>query len=190
MGRYNGRVFVTAKEIENGAIPVDSKLDLLSENPVSNRAVAEFAQDVTENLADLESSFEGVGTAKKLKPGLLPDGVPTEVDDKLSATSTKPVQNKVVHAAIGQLQTSMDNVGEAAFFAKTAVEGLGPKVTVLEGRIEYHVETLQRSIGNVGSTVARHENAISNLNEAVGDVDAALDAIIALQNNLIGGDGE
>ena len=38
------------------------------------------------------------------------DIAPANVDTELSATSTNPVQNKAIYAAIGDVQTVIDNI--------------------------------------------------------------------------------
>ena len=56
-------------------------------------------------------------TAEKNKLSGIADGAnKTTVDSALSSTSTNPVQNKVVDAAITELQSAIGNLGSAKVF--------------------------------------------------------------------------
>lgn len=62
----------------------------------------EKGNDSAEVLTDMQSMAESVDTAL--------DNVNIEVDNSLSPTSENPVQNKVIYATIGNLETILETL--------------------------------------------------------------------------------
>ena len=111
--------------IEDGAnkTVVDTALSATSTNPVENKAVKAAIDDINEaietldgdshthaNQAVLDATTASYTTAEKTKLGNIEDGAnKTVVDTALSETSTNPVENKAVYAAIkGVTDTNTD----------------------------------------------------------------------------------
>ena len=111
--------------IEDGAnkTVVDTALSDTSSNPVQNKAVKAAIDDINEaietldgdshthaNQAVLDATTASYTTAEKTKLGNIEDGAnKTVVDTALSETSTNPVENKAVYAAIkGVTDTNTD----------------------------------------------------------------------------------
>lgn len=95
--------------VEDGAnkTVVDAALDAASTNPVQNKAV-KAALDTKAGTAVATESANGLMSAEdKVKLGGIEDGATRViVDDSISGTSTNPVQNKAVKAALdGKLST-------------------------------------------------------------------------------------
>ena len=120
---------------------IDSELSETSTNPVQNKVVKEkidyviqHSNTVAESVSD--DFVEGTLTAKKAecdaagnvisttyaKKSEIPEGV--TVDSALSSTSTNPVQNKVVKAAIDAAQADAAAAQALAETAESAVSAL------------------------------------------------------------------
>lgn len=102
-----------------------------------------------------------------------------EADPALNGTSSHPIANKAVTGKVLELFTGLDSVRNMAVAAqttaddaKTLAENARAEVSNLQGMTQNHI--LPR---------------LGDLEAAVGDAEAALDAIIAMQNHLIGGGG-
>lgn len=64
MGYFNGRFFVSATEIDTGAVPVETELDETSVNPIANGAVAA-------HIHDMESAFNITERVNLINPAEL-----------------------------------------------------------------------------------------------------------------------
>ena len=143
--------------------------------------------------------------------GNLPD-----VDDALSLESENPVQNKVVTQAIGNIETALDNKVNQDLFNGVVLnlfDEISEKADAssLEGKAD--LSDLQIKMDKVMGTdtqyagfdgIAPQVRAITpdtkptenstklitsgGVYSALGDVESALDSIIAMQEELIGGD--
>lgn len=103
--------------------------------------------------------------------------VHVEAEDALSATSVNPVQNQVVHRHLFVLQNQMQLVSDRA---EAAVQKATDAHTLANaaGREAYQVKQILEY--DVTPRTAALESA-------VGDMDAALEGIIAIQQTLMGG---
>ena len=114
------------------------------------------------NAEDINAVADAVIALEEKTPsgGVTPDGTPIIIDDQMSPTSENPVQNKVVKAYIDEQNNS--------------------------------TKALAASAGQMAQQAnQKAESALSEAqanSEAIGDIDTALDGIIAIQNELIGGD--
>ena len=102
-----------------------------------------------------------------------------EVDDALSATSTKPVQNKVIQQITSTLTTKVEqalSLGSVAYINAGTAHDVANEAGLL---------------GHQAKQIIDYEMTprIKALETAVGDVETALDGILAIQERLLGGDG-
>lgn len=98
-----------------GGVYVDTVLSENSENPVQNRVIQGVVQDVyssTDAALELKLSVSDTMLLSYIDSlftsggGTAPDYAGITVDDALSPTSTNPVQNKVIDAALDDLVTT------------------------------------------------------------------------------------
>jgi hypothetical protein len=114
------------------------------------------------------------------------------VDDKMSNTSTNPVQNKVAKAYVDQIVTKFE------FWANSEHDKLVTEVSneVNTSFTEYAKNLVHKDGEKVLSTndftneyKAKLDESVSQkyVDTIVGDIEAVLDSIISAQENLIGG---
>lgn len=148
----------------------------------------------------------GGTTCTPLKP--TGGGGSITVDSELSATSTNPVENRVVKTAIDGVLTSVasaqstankaqstadtalntaNSAGQTAYFVKQEWERtMLPKV---EG-MEKDIAAIETQVGNIDTTATNALEKAEQVEATIDGIDTALERIIAMQNELIGGDGE
>lgn len=116
-------------------VTVDSQLSDTSTNPVQNKVVKQ-AIDNKQDKLNSGQNIKTVNGQSILGSGNIEiqGGGSVTVDSSLSETSTNPVQNKVVKAALNEKQTAIDNLSTALNEkgSKTDVEALQDKVATLE----------------------------------------------------------
>lgn len=93
---------------DGNEVTVDSELNETSKNPVQNKAVHAAITNITENYVQKVdrkglSTNDYTTTEKNKLAGIATGANKTTVDSALSSSSTNPVQNKVVYAAIKSL---------------------------------------------------------------------------------------
>jgi hypothetical protein len=89
-------------------ITIDSALSSASENPVQNKVITNALSGKVDVITGKGLSTEDYTTAEKTKVAGIEDGAnKTVVDANLSQTSTNPVQNKTVNAALAVKQDKL-----------------------------------------------------------------------------------
>lgn len=74
-----------------------------STNPVQNKIIKAALDDKVDKVDGKQLSTEDFTTELKTKlDGIDPDATKITIDEELSSTSTNPVQNKVINAALGE----------------------------------------------------------------------------------------
>lgn len=184
-------VNIKGKDGADGGVTVDENLSATSTNPLQNRAVYDLSQsifsrikgvsdDIPTKVSVLENDAGYIKTVNNTKPDsngnvtiAVSGGADITVDSTLSSTSTNPVQNKVINAALDNklgihdtaLYARMDSAGYviANTYVKS-VNGVAPD-----------------SYGNVAITVSGGGSSIT--------VDAELSetSINPVQNKVIKG---
>lgn len=88
--------FVKKTDVENSFSDV-------STNPVQNKVIKAALDDKVDKVEGKQLSTEDFTTELKTKlDGIDPGATKITVDEELSSTSTNPVQNKVINAALGE----------------------------------------------------------------------------------------
>jgi chromosome segregation ATPase len=98
------------------------------------------------------------------------------------ATSAESSANQATETA-NYARTEAENAVGAAQGANGRVDALALDV----GDLREAVDSLASYMSQVGETLSEHTASIHNLGEQIGDIDTALDGIIAIQESLIGG---
>nr|DAP17582.1 MAG TPA: tail fiber protein [Caudoviricetes sp.] len=111
-------VNIKGKDGADGGVTVDENLSATSTNPLQNRAVYDLSQsifsrikgvsdDIPTKVSVLENDAGYIKTVNNTKPDsngnvtiAVSGGADITVDSTLSSTSTNPVQNKVINAAL------------------------------------------------------------------------------------------
>lgn len=106
-------------------------------------------------------------------------------DDKLDANSTKPVQNKVVAAEFANVR-EWQSGAFGAINSASAAANAASEMAKTAGEIAHHAK--QTIEYDIDPRLTKAEADIATLKENCGDIDTALDSIIAIQQSLIGGD--
>ena len=130
-------VNIKGKDGADGGVTVDENLSATSTNPLQNRAVYDLSQSIFSRIKDvsddiptkvsvLENDAGYIKTVNNTKPDsngnvtiAVSGGSDITVDSTLSSTSTNPVQNKVINAALDNklgihdtaLHARMDSAG-------------------------------------------------------------------------------
>lgn len=74
-----------------------------STNPVQNKIIKAALDDKVDKIEGKQLSTEDFTTELKTKlDGIAPNATKITIDEELSSTSTNPVQNKVINAALGE----------------------------------------------------------------------------------------
>lgn len=88
--------FVKKTDVENSFSDV-------STNPVQNKIIKAALDDKVDKVDGKQLSTEDFTTEFKTKlDGIDPDATKITIDEELSSTSTNPVQNKIINAALGE----------------------------------------------------------------------------------------
>ena len=82
---------------------VEASLSTSSTNPVQNKVVKTALDTKVDKIEGKQLSTEDFTTELKTKlDGIAPNATKITIDEELSSTSTNPVQNKVINAALGE----------------------------------------------------------------------------------------
>ena len=172
--------------IEDGAnkTVVDAALDAGSANPVQNKAV-KAALDGKAGTAVATTSANGLmSAADKIKLDGVEDGATkTIVDDAMSDTSTNPVQNKAVKAAIdGKLSTQGGEISASLEVGQTVSAGGSVSTGRTSTDTGIHFEKAGSDVGRIshGSDPMTGVSPIARLKVAspTEDDDAATKAYV------------
>ena len=179
--------------IEDGANKtiVDAELDAASANPVQNKAV-KVALDGKAGTAVATTSANGLmsATDKTKLDGVEDGATKTIVDDAMSDTSTNPVQNKAVKAALdGKLSTRGGEISASLEVGQTVSAGGSVSVGRTSTDTGIHFEKAASDAGRIshGSDPMTGVSPIARLKVAspTEDDDAATKAYV--DNNAAGG---
>ena len=171
---FNGKKFVSVKVMSDGAVPVETELDGNSDNPVSNRAVYKALQGISNFLNGIVSRLSNAEQAQ------------TDLTERVKFLEENPpeIPKIIVDDHLDLNLNSTNPVQNKVVTAK--------------------IHEVGSAAGNAMSTASAAHQRITTLETQVGDIDTALDAIIAqqeqtiaqqeqtiaIQEELIGGDGE
>ena len=119
---------------------VDTALNATSTNPVQNKAVNTALGNKVDKVEGKGLSTNDYTNAEKTKLDGIADGAnKTTVDTALSATSTNPVQNKVINTALGNKVDKVEGKGlstnDYTNAEKTKLDGIADGATANEGTI-------------------------------------------------------
>ena len=139
--------------IEDGANKtiVDAELDAASANPVQNKAV-KVALDGKAGTAVATTSANGLmsATDKTKLDGVEDGATKTIVDDAISDTSTNPVQNKAVKAALdGKLSTRGGEISASLEVGQTVSAGGSVSVGRTSSDTGIHFEKAASDAGRI-----------------------------------------
>ena len=137
-------IFVKKTDVENSFSDV-------STNPVQNKVIKAALDDKVDKVEGKQLSTEDFTTELKTKlDGIDPGATKITVDEELSSTSTNPVQNKVINAALGE-KVPTANV------TSTISSTDGSKIPTSQAVIDY-VEENGGGGGGGGTSVAIAED--------------------------------
>lgn len=98
-------------EVNANKTIVDSAISTSSINPVQNKVIKTALDTKVDKVSGKQLSTEDFTTALKNKlDGIATGATKVTVDSSMSTTSTNPVQNKVIKAAIDAVSTKVDNI--------------------------------------------------------------------------------
>lgn len=136
--------FVKKTDVENSFSDV-------STNPVQNKIIKAALDDKVDKVDGKQLSTEDFTTELKTKlDGIDPDATKITIDEELSSTSTNPVQNKIINAALGE-KVPTANV------TNTISSTDGSKIPTSQAVIDY-VEENGGGGGGGGTSVAIAED--------------------------------
>lgn len=130
---------------------VEASLSTSSTNPVQNKVVKTALDTKVDKIEGKQLSTEDFTTELKTKlDGIAPNATKITIDEELSSTSTNPVQNKVINAALGE-KVPTANV------TSTISSTDGSKIPTSQAVIDY-VEENGGGGGGGGTSVAIAED--------------------------------
>ena len=104
---YTDRPMIKLQDaLGGGSITIDPTLDSGSTNAVANSAITSQFNSIDARLSEDEEVTAAALNALNDKI----DAIDITVDDALDATSENPVQNKVIYAVIGNIESLLSNI--------------------------------------------------------------------------------
>lgn len=98
-------------ELDANKTEVDSALSSTSVNPVQNKVINSALGNKVDKVSGKQLSTEDYTSSEKTKLAGIETGAnKTVIDSALSASSTNPVQNKVINSALTTKATSTDSI--------------------------------------------------------------------------------
>ena len=108
------------------------------------------------------------------------------IDQNYNPESENPQSGKAVAEALANIPSGSGG-GSITVDDYLDAESTNP---VQNKVVKAKIDDIEHNIATTHSTAAAAHQRIIKLETQVGDIDAALDTIIALQEEIIGGDGE
>ena len=164
-------------ESSSDSIVVDQTYNPESENAQSGKAVAEAVKDFVKNTD--YANEETAGVVKVATPTqYFSQGI---IIDKFGTL-------KIDYANEDDIDREAINKPITPQFLKYAVKSVGDGYYVTEKKLGYVEDRISETDQRLTSEILIERERIDFLNENLGDIETALDNIIAIQNSLIGGD--
>lgn len=211
-------VNIKGKDGADGGVTVDENLSATSTNPLQNRAVYDLSQsifsrikgvsdDIPTKVSVLENDAGYIKTVNNTKPDsngnvtiAVSGGSDITVDSTLSSTSTNPVQNKVINAALDNklgihdtaLYARMDSAGYV--IANTyvrSVNGVAPDsygnvaITVSGGSGSGSDITVDSALSSTSTNPVQNKAIYTALNNKLDKTGTALYASRDASGNVI-----
>lgn len=181
LGQLNDRV-LTLETATEGPIEVDEELDANSPNPVSNRALTAILNEANGVISQLG------GTVTILQEGVTKLGKNT-LPDVTTGDNGKILQVENGKWTKADAPTGGANITVDSEFSDTSENPVQNKViTAAMGEALGVLVELQSGLSQGEQAILFLNGEVTNLKTQMGDIETALDNIIAMQNSYIGGD--
>lgn len=165
------------------SITVDDELSLTSTNPVQNKVITEELQDLKEYLTENEIVFSELEDGSVMIVKFDSVQPPMEVivsptDEKLSATSIKPIANKAVTEEFDTIKRDIKNISQRGISVIDTPDGTTLIIDNGEEELkEAFIPSIDAELSTTSTNPVQNKMVSQKINEVVGEVNKNFEAV-------------